>query len=122
MGDDMMETLRSVLGNGADEKINSVLDMLKPAKEKDGGKDIKISDNKQDILKSLPADGKNAQDTLMYLAKIKGIVDEMGHANDPRSRLLLSLRPYMRESRQKSIDNAVKLLNLSRIGLAFLGR
>ena len=34
--------------------------------------------------------------------------------NDPRSNLLLSLKPYLKESRKKKVDQYVKLFGLSK--------
>ena len=48
--------------------------------------------------------------------QIKSIVDEMGNGeNDDRSRLLRSLRPFMRTNRQKTIDSAIRLLSLTKV-------
>ena len=117
---DILSALKGMLGDNADEKINSVMNMLKGGNNADIDNDIKVDDNKSgtDISKS---DSSNmlSPESLRYISQIKSIIDEMGSANDPRSNLLLSLRPYMRQTRQKSIDNAVKILNLSRISGLF---
>ena len=37
------------------------------------------------------------------------------NSNDPRSNLLNSLKPYMRNSRKEKIDNYINLMNMSKI-------
>ena len=95
---DAMETLKGLLGDGAEDKIKNVMSSLSSGNN-GGGVDA---------------------DTLDYIMQMKDIMDKLGNSsNDPRSRLLMSLRPYMRSSRQSSIDSAVKLLNLSKMAALF---
>ncbi len=50
------------------------------------------------------------------LLKMKKIIDKMNMKNDdPRSTLLNSLRPYLKESRRNKLDQYIQLLNLSKI-------
>ena len=138
-GNDLVNSLKGMLGDNADEKINAVMNMLKSDNNSVKNtvsqieNDITLSDNsdnsdtadndKNKKMPSFSSEGKNpaslSDEGLEFLGKIKNIIDEMGFANDPRSNLLMSLRPYMRETRQKSIDNAVKILNLSRFSGLF---
>lgn len=50
------------------------------------------------------------------LLKMKTIMDKMNNTqNDPRSNLLLSLKPYLKPSRKDKLDQYIKLLNMSNI-------
>ena len=50
------------------------------------------------------------------IMQIKNIMDSMAvNKNDPRTNLLLSLKPYMCEGRKHSIDSAVRLLGLTNV-------
>ena len=127
---DLLNSLKAMLGDNADEKINTVVNLLK---DNSSNNDVLKSaqtpenittisqeetdtfDNQNNMINSPQFSGEG----LEYLSKIKSITDDMGSANDPRSNLLMSLRPYMRETRQKSIDNAIKILNLSRFSGLF---
>lgn len=52
--------------------------------------------------------------------KIKSIMDKMNsNKNDPRSNLLLSLKPYLKESRKGKLEQYVQLLNMSKVMEAF---
>lgn len=93
---DAMETLKGLLGDGAEDKI-------------------------KDVMNSLSGGGNSFdQGSLDDIMQIKDIISRLSTSrNDPRSNLLMSLRPYMRSSRQSSIDNAVRLLNLSKLAALF---
>lgn len=99
-----MDTLKGILGDNADEKIQSVLSGLQSGSGSEG------------VASALPASTDSGND---YIEQIKNIVSQMGSANDTRSNLLLSLKPYMRAERRRSIDNAVKILNLTRFSGLF---
>ena len=51
-------------------------------------------------------------DTIM---KMKSIIDKINIKDDPRSNLLLSLKPYLKESRKEKLDQYIQLLNISRV-------
>lgn len=89
---DAMETLKNILGDDAEDKIKNVMG-------------------------SFSSDGSDESADLM---QIKDMIDNLGrNGNDPRSNLLMSLKPYMRKTRQHSIDSAVKLLNLTKLSKLF---
>lgn len=97
---DIMDTLKSVLGDDAEDKIKSVLSSLSVAE----------NENKKEDSSGIDVG---------ELMRLKNIAEQLSNTDDARSNLLLSLKPYMRATRQKGIDNAVKLLNLSKIGGLF---
>ena len=48
--------------------------------------------------------------------KIKKIIDAMNSKkDDPRTNLLNSLKPYLRENRKNKLDQYIQLLNMSQI-------
>ena len=141
---DMMDTLRGLLGDNADEKIKNVMTMLQnsgmlknssntssPAKAagdtiSEINNDIKVSEPTAKPQQTQQAGGSQTDalpalnaDSLQYMMQIKNIVDEMSKGNDSRSNLLRSLRPFMRTDRQRSIDRAIRLMNLSRFSGLF---
>ncbi len=86
---DAMDTLKNLLGDDAEDKIKNVMSSFS------GG----------------DGDGDSAE-----LMQIRDMINHLGKSsNDPRSNLLMSLKPYMRETRQHSIDSAVRLLNLTKL-------
>ncbi len=116
---DMMSTLKGLLGDNAEEKIGMVMNALQGGGEKQINVEDDISLEESDGGNSLSLASGNSSDMGQYVARIKGLIDEMSNSNDSRSNLLMSLRPYMRDNRKKSIDNVVKILNLSKISGLF---
>lgn len=54
------------------------------------------------------------------LLKMKAIMDKINsNKNDPRSNLLLSLKPYLKESRKNKVEQYVQFLNMSKVIEAF---
>ena len=47
--------------------------------------------------------------------KMKSVMEKMNNKNDPRSNLLYSLKPYLRESKKDKVDQYVNMLNISKI-------
>ncbi len=50
------------------------------------------------------------------ILKIKQVMEKMNsNKNNPRSNLLLSLKPYLKPSRKQKVDQYIQLLNMSSI-------
>ncbi len=102
---DMMDTLKGLLGDDAEEKIKSVLSGLASGGEQ-----------QQEKPQEKPQESPIDMESMMKMMKI---MEGLNNTDDERSRLLLSLKPFMRSSRQQSIDNTIKLLSLSKISGLF---
>lgn len=91
-----------------------------------------IPDEMKNILSSLSSNGSsgnsNSNDSsstssnssnpsidFETLMKIKSIMEKMNNNNDPRANLLLSLKPYLKESRKEKIDQYIKLFGMSKV-------
>ncbi|MBQ6908275.1 MAG: hypothetical protein IJQ28_07845 [Clostridia bacterium] len=118
---DMMDTLKGILGDDADGKIQNAMNMLKNSGLMDNSqnktdsidkvveginKDIKTGDNSG--INGLSPEG------LEFINQIKSVVNRMSNTNDKRSDLLRSLRPFMRTPRQQAIDRAIRIMNIGR--------
>ena len=54
------------------------------------------------------------------MLKMKQVIDSMNaNKDDPRTNLLLSLKPYLKESRQKKVEQYVKLFGIEKAFEAF---
>ena len=47
--------------------------------------------------------------------KMKSVREKMNNKNDPRSNLLYSLKPYLREQKQEKLDQYANLMNVAKI-------
>ena len=63
------------------------------------------------ILKQICEDNNIDINTMM---KMKSIMEKMNsHSNDPRTNLLQSLKPYLRDEKKDKLDQYSKLLNMT---------
>ena len=51
--------------------------------------------------------------------KIKSVMDKMNTKDDPRTNLLRSLKPYLREERKDKVDQYANLMNVAQIAKLF---
>lgn len=121
---DMMSTLKGFLGDDAEEKIRGAMEMLKSSGMLDTGENIgeqlensiDTGDEKNRVPANLP---KITPEGIEMIGQIKSMFDRMTNSNDQRSNLLLSLKPFMRTERQRSIDRVTKMMNIARFSGLF---
>lgn len=51
--------------------------------------------------------------------KMKSIMENLNSSNDPRSNLLYSLKPYLRDEKKDKIDQYANLLNFAKVAEVF---
>ncbi len=49
------------------------------------------------------------------ILKMKSIMEKLNDSNDPRSNLLYSLKPYLRENKKEKLDQYANMLNIAKI-------
>ena len=49
------------------------------------------------------------------IMKMKSVMEKMNTSNDPRSNLLNSLKPYLREERKAKLDQYSNIMNIAKI-------
>ena len=49
------------------------------------------------------------------IMKLSSALGKMNNKNDPRTNLLYSLKPYLRDGKKEKLDQYVNLLNVSKI-------
>ena len=60
-----------------------------------------------------------SQIDMNMILKMKSVMDQLNNSNDPRSNLLYSLKPYLREERKGKVDQYANLLNVAKIADIF---
>ena len=77
--------------------------------------------NSTDSSNSSNFDNTNSSSNIDFetILKIKSIVEALNKKDDPRSNLLYSLKPYLRESKQKKLDQYVNLLKITKVSNLF---
>ena len=99
-----------------DDSLSNAINQLQNMLSSDEGKkDI------EDMIGSLGMSGNTAtatQDPIFNpenMIKMKSIMDSFQRHDDPRSQLLLALKPYLSNTRSARIDTAIRLLSLGRL-------
>ena len=64
---------------------------------------------------SSDSDTNNGSIDFETILKIKSIMETMNSKNDPRSNLLYSLKPYLRESKRSKLDQYANLLKITQV-------
>lgn len=100
--DDLSDTLKNILGEGGEDKLKGLISSLSGGGENSGG------GNGMGL-------GTDA-DSIASLMQLRGIADSLAKSrSNPSTNLLLSLKPFMRDGRRRSIDSAVKLMGMLNI-------
>ena len=87
---DISETIQSLLDSDAGESIKSMVNSLSSGSGGGGMPDA---------------------DSIASLGQLKSIAENLANnRSDPRTNLLLSLKPYMRGGRRQTIDGMVKMI------------
>ena len=99
----------STKSNGiSPETINNLVSMLN-SNTKSSTKD---SDNTNSNEHSTNSNSGIDFETIM---KFKTIMDKINSKDDPRSKLLTSLKPYLKDSRKSKVDQYIQFLNMSKV-------
>ena len=119
--------LKNMMNNG---ELNDVISKIPPDMIQNFNSIINASSSKT-TNSSNTINATNSQDNskkatlnlnnidMNTIVKMKSIVDNMNNSNNPRSNLLYSLKPYLRDSRKEKIDQYANLLNFAQIAELF---
>lgn len=53
------------------------------------------------------------EENVEMMRRIKKVMDHVNHNSDPRVNLLNAIRPFLNNSRQKKVNNCIKLLQMA---------
>lgn len=104
-----------------DEMFNNLSQMLGNTKNSDDLKNIisNFTSNSQNTSNN-NSDNSNNFDfsniDMETIMKIKNIMNKMNSKkDDPRSNLLMSLKPYLKPSKKEKLDQYIKFMNMSSV-------
>lgn len=124
-----MDKLNSMLNNG---NLNDMLsqippDTLKnfssmmngnvnPNEKSDSNNSVKSTDN----TSNSSANSNNtafdfSKIDMNTMMKMKSVMEKMNHSSDPRSNLLQSLKPYLRDEKKSKLDQYANFLNMANL-------
>lgn len=107
MNDEMLKNLSDMLGNtSSSSSSDNIKNIISNFTSKSNNNNSKETTNNFDF-------SNIDMDTIM---KIQNIMKKMNSKkDDPRSNLLLSLKPYLKPSRKDKLDQYMKLINFTSI-------
>lgn len=121
---DVFDKLNSIAGqnNISPEMVNNLLTMFNNSNSNNENSTANNSDNssKQDYNYSSNSNNQenpfgNSGIDFETIMKMKTIIDKMNTKDDPRSNLLQSLKPYLKDSRKSKVDQYIQLMNMSKV-------
>jgi len=120
LDNNISEVFKTILSNNSTSSTNkeSSKESLKitPEMITQLANTIKSSNSSNDTNNTSSLDsGNNLDLDFDTILKIKNIIEAFNKKDDAKSNLLYSLKPYLRESRQKKIDQYINLFKLSGI-------
>ena len=103
--------------NDMNNLMNQINQMLKnndiPSDLKNIAENLKNSSNTN--TNNSNENNSNPEIDINTILKMKQIMDSMNNSkDDPRANLLLSLKPYLKESRKQKVDQYIKLFGLGK--------
>ena len=117
---DMMNKgeLNDVISQIPPEMIQNFSSMMSSNKENTNNSNNNNDSNKSNNQNSNSNFDFNNID-MNTILKMQSIMSKMNNSNDPRSNLLQSLKPYLREERKAKVDQYANLLNVAKIAELF---
>ena len=124
---DVFDKLNNIAGqnNISPEMVNNLFSMLNNSNSSDsnnnGYKDQDSSNNhvsqSSDKSSNYSNNDNSSNNGIDFetIMKMKSIIDKMNTKDDPRSNLLQSLKPYLKDSRKAKVDQYIQLMNMSKV-------
>ena len=117
-----IKRLKTMMDNG---ELNNVLSQISPDMIQNFNSIINNNNNINSTNFSNNSDTLNTYNNskqtnlnnfdMNTILKMKSVIDNLNNTNSPRSNLLNSLKPYLRDSRKEKIDQYANLLNFAQI-------
>ncbi len=99
------------------ENVKSLLSMLAGSMGGAQGGQAEIKDSEavqEEMREAIPVSSSNNNSDDLS-ARLKKALNGIGNVNDPRINLLLAVKPFMNNNRQKKISNCIQLLQFTSI-------
>ena len=118
LDENTINKFKSMINNG---ELNDIISGISPDMMKNISSTINNSNNNSNTSKNSSDNSSNSTNNsfnnidMDTILKMKSVIEKMNVNNDPRSNLLNSLKPYLRDSRKEKIDQYANFLNFAKI-------
>ena len=101
--------------NDIPSDLKNIVDNLKNSSNSNNSENSNKNDNKSESSNNSNDENTTPDIDINTILKMKQIMDSMNsNKNDPRTNLLLSLKPYLKESRKQKVDQYIKLFGIEK--------
>ena len=110
---DILDKLNNIAGqnNISPEMVNNLFNMFNNSNTSSDNNYSTFNNNSDNQNSSFNANSIDFE----TIIKMKSIIDKMNIKDDPRSNLLHSLKPYLKDSRKSKVDQYIQLMNMSKV-------
>lgn len=110
--------------NISPDMISNLVKMLKNSNNDNDSTFQNNSSNRKDTINTNNTndfDDSNNTNNIDFetIMRIKSIMEKLNNSNNQDSTLLYSLKPYLRKSRQKKLDQYINILKISQVSKLF---
>lgn len=99
-----------------DDNLGSAIDKLQSMLSSDSGKkDLENMIGSLGGLGGGTGSGMGSGLNMDAMMKMKDVMEQLQRRDDPRSQLLLALKPYLSRSRSSKLDTAIQFLSLGKL-------
>lgn len=120
---DVFEKINNIAGqnNISPDMVNNLFNMLNNSNNQSTSNNSSDSsfnqnyDNYSDDRSAQNNSFGNSGIDFETIMRMKTIIDKMNAKDDPRSNLLQSLKPYLKDSRKSKVDQYIQLMNMSKV-------
>lgn len=121
---DVFDKLNNIAGqnNISPEMVNNLFNMLNNSNSSDNNSSNDNHSNNNNYQSpdnssnySNKDNSSNSGIDFETIMRMKSIIDKMNVKDDPRSNLLQSLKPYLKDSRKAKVDQYIQLMNMSKV-------
>ena len=120
---DVFEKINNIAGqnNISPEMVNNLFNMFNnsnsSSNNQNNSNNHSGNSSYQDYNNSTNTDNSFGNSGIDFetIMRMKTIIDKMNTKDDPRSNLLQSLKPYLKDSRKSKIDQYIQLMNMSKV-------
>jgi hypothetical protein len=120
MSDDLNKKIKQItdlLGQeSVPDNLKGLLNLLASSGGKEDSAPTRVNSEKDEDAHPLKENSRSRneiEENIDMVRKIKKVMDRVNSNNDPRVNLLTAVRPFLSSSRQKKLNNCIKLLHMT---------
>lgn len=119
MNDDLGSTIKQIADmlnqDTLPENLKDLISLFAGAIEKNDSPDLQKKSSQTDDQSIKMENKDELAENLEMIRAVKNIMRKLNSKSDPRINLLMALKPFLNNNRQKKINNCITLLQITRL-------